>query len=179
MQLPVELVRQTSEQVLTVLKEDKTLREDPERLHALVEEIILPRFDFKSMSRIVLGKHWRKATREQRQAFIHEFRLLLVRTYTTVLAEYSTETIRYLPLRGDTDSGLVTVRTHIERPGSLPVAVHYSMHHKDGAWTVYEVTMEGISLAVNYRTSFAQEIRLGGLDRLIDTLASRNQHAAR
>src|SRR5690606_36947553 len=79
---PEALVRETSEQMLAMLKEQReVIAAEPGRLYGLVYEIVLPHFDFERMSRWVLGKHWRQATPEQQQAFVDQFRNLLVRTY--------------------------------------------------------------------------------------------------
>jgi ABC-type transport system involved in resistance to organic solvents, auxiliary component len=51
------------------------------------------------------------------------------------------------------------------------------MHLKNDAWKVYDVSVDGISLVANYRTSFAKEIRKDGLDKLIAKLADRNKPA--
>lgn len=172
---PETLVRQTSERMLAVLKEQHdVIKAEPARLYSLVDDIVLPHFDFERMARWVLGKNWRQASPEQQQRFVVEFRNLLVRTYATALLEYTSEEVRFLPLRMSEGSADVTVRTEVQKPGGMPIPISYGMYRRADGWKVYDVSIEGISLVSNYRTTFSTEIRSAGIDGLISRLAERN-----
>ncbi len=173
---PQALVKRTTEEMLATLKaERKLIDAEPARLYDLVNQIIVPHFDFVAMSRWVLGKHWRTATRKQKLRFVRAFRTLMVRTYATALLDYTDQEIRYLPLREDPASGDVTVRTEVIQPTGQPVAMHFRLHLRPKkGWKVYDVTVDGISLVSNFRTSFATEIRKSSLDALIERLEKRN-----
>ena len=98
---PQELVRDTSSRMLLAMNEQRDIIEkDSAHLYQLVEEIVLPYFDFQRMSQWVLGKNWRNASAQQREQFVEQFRMLLVRTYGTALLEYADEEIVYLPFTG-------------------------------------------------------------------------------
>lgn len=171
----LEVVQQTSGQVIERVRNEKEqLRSDPVRLSALVDELVFPHFDFERMGRYVLGKNWSGASEDQRARFVQEFRGLLTRTYATALLEYSDRAITYLPEVADADGRQATVRSEIEQPGAQPVPLSYRMHLTDGGWKVYDVSVEGVSLISTYRSSFAQEVRQGGIQGLIDSLAARN-----
>ncbi|HHQ41539.1 MAG TPA: ABC transporter substrate-binding protein [Chromatiales bacterium] len=174
---PVAVVRTTAERVLAALeRERETLAAHPERIYELVDAHVLPRFDFEAMARFVLGRHWRRASPEQRRRFVEEFRALLVRSYATALLEYGGEPIEYLPPRGNPAEGEVTVRTRIPQPGGFPIEIDYRMRRgADGRWRVIDVAVDGVSLLANYRSSFAAELRTRDLDGLIRTLAARNR----
>jgi phospholipid transport system substrate-binding protein len=142
---------------------------------ALVEEKVLPHFDFTHMTALAMGRNWRKASPEQKKQLTDQFRTLLVRTYSTALTKYRDQTIDYKPLRsqsGDTD---VTVRSSIQQPGAVPVTIDYSMEKTPAGWKVYDVTVAGISLVTTYRDAFAQEVHNVGVDGLIKKLADKNQ----
>jgi len=173
---PEELVRETSEQVLSRLRADRDeLQKSPAKIYGLIEEFVLPHFDFPRMSRLVLGKHWRGASEEQRTRFTEEFRNLLVRTYGTALLQYTDQKIRYLPLRAEANATDVSVDTEIVQPQGPPIAVQYSLALTDGSWKVYDVVIEGVSLVINYRGSFGDLARDKGLDALIESLAKKNR----
>ncbi len=178
-QSPQDLIESTANQVLKKLSSEKALiSKEPGRVYDLVNEFILPHFDFERMSKSVLGKYWRRTTTEQKTRFIEEFRTLLVRTYATSLAEYTNNKISYLPFRDDVSSGDVTVRSEIDQPGGFPIPINYRLKKNGDTWKVYDVTIDDISLVANYRSSFSKEIRKAGLDKLISTLTHRNkQHA--
>lgn len=175
---PDVLVKNTASEVIDIVKKDKDIQAgDMKKIVALTEEKIVPHFDFERMSRIVLGRNWSKASKEQQTQFVSEFRTLLVRTYSSALAKYRNQTIEYKPMRaapGDTD---VTVKTEIVQPGGPPVLVDYSLLKRDDGWKVYDVVIEGVSLVTNYRGQFASEIKQGGMDSLIQKLVDKNKQS--
>ncbi len=172
---PETLVRQTSDRMLAVLKEQHdVVAAQPDRLYGLVDDIVLPHFDFERMARWVLGKYWRQASAQEQADFVREFRNLLVRTYGTALLEYTDQKVNFLPVRISEDGKDATVRTEVQRPGGLPVPINYSMFRREDGWKVYDVAIDGISLVSNYRTTFATEIRANGIGGLIHRLAERN-----
>jgi len=174
--MPEQVVRQTSDQILQELMSRKQeLQESPGKIYDLVEHIVLPRFDFQRMSQLVLGKYWPRATPEQKEAFVHAFRQLLVRTYATALLNYSGEEIAYLPNRQEANANNATVNTEVKASGALPIPIDYRLYMKDAEWMVYDVSIDGISLVSNYRTSFASQIRRYKLNGLIQKLEQRNQ----
>jgi phospholipid transport system substrate-binding protein len=174
---PRDVVRQTSDEVLQTLREQReTLQNDPKHVYTIIDEKILPRIDFQYMARLVLGKYWRQASDEQKQVFEREFRLLIVRTYATALLEYSEETIEYPATHMRPDADDVTVQTVIKQPGGVPIPVNYSLHLTDaGNWKVYDMIIDGISLVSNYRSSFASEIRRSSVQDLIQQLIEHNK----
>ncbi|MFA7557803.1 MAG: ABC transporter substrate-binding protein [Hydrogenophaga sp.] len=175
-----QLVQQTAEKMVDRLKQDQErLKANPDLIYPLVEDIVLPHFDFVRMSQWVLGKHWRAADAAQRERFTNEFRNLLVRTYAKALLEYTDQTIEYLPLLAGDNADRVVVRTQIVQKGSAyPIPINYNMYHRADGWKVYDISVDGVSLVSNYRTSFASEIRIGGIDDLIAKLESMNKRGA-
>lgn len=175
----LDLVRDTSVEVQKVLQQRHAeLERKPGLIYGVVEQYILPHFDFERMSQLVLGKNWRSATPEERQQFVEEFRLLLVRTYATAMLKYSDQKIHYLPARGRAGDGDAVVQTEVEQSGGPPIPIDYSLYRKGDAWKVFDVKIDNVSLVVNYRGTFASEIRGGGLAALIQKLRERNQQAA-
>jgi phospholipid transport system substrate-binding protein len=173
------LVTQTADKIQTQLRAERdVVTKSPKRVYELVEQIVLPNFDFTSMSASVLGKNWRGASDDQKQRFTQEFKLLLVRTYAKALVDNMDRKIAALPLRAADGATDVTVHTEIPQQGGFPMPINYSMELKDGAWKVYDVDIDGISMVKNYRTTFANEVKQGGVDDLIKKLGERNQQAA-
>ena len=175
--VPQALIKDSSDRMQQSLKENKaTIEKNPSFVYGLVEKILLPNFDFSKMSKLALGKNWRKANTAQRERFIGEFRLLLVRTYSTAMLEFIDGDIVFLPFRGDLAKKKVRVKMEIARPGGPSIPMALSMYHnKQKKWMVYDVKIDGISLVTNYRSTFATEIRNDGMDKLIDNLSARNQ----
>jgi phospholipid transport system substrate-binding protein len=173
---PLEIVRNTTDQVLMRVKNDReALRSDPAAVYALVSELIFPHFDFPIMARWVLGTHWKGADEATRGEFIDQFRKLLVRTYATALLEFSDQEIAY-PEGSETSKGrAVVVRQEIGQAGSEPSLVGYRLHNTGGGWKVFDVAVDGVSLVKTYRASFTSIIKDRGLSGLIDSLRTKNK----
>lgn len=174
-----DLVRTTSVEVQKVLQQRHAeLEKKPGLIYGVVEQYILPHFDFERMSQLVLGKNWRAASPQEKQQFVDEFRLLLVRTYATAMLKYSDQKISYLPYRGKPVDSEVVVQTEVDQPGGQPIPIDYNLYLKGDAWKVFDVKIDNVSLVVNYRGTFASEIRNGGsVGALIQKLHERNQQA--
>ena len=178
---PNTVLETASRQMITAINANhERIMTDPSVVNGLVEEILMPHIDFISSSKWVLGKHWRRASKEQKLEFIRQFRSLLLRFYSTALAEYlTTNTVSedmfvFLPLRADNNSKQVTVHSEIHAPSGSIIPIKYNMHLTRKGWKVYDVSIEGVSMVTTYRTSFAAEIKQKGLDGLIASLAERN-----
>ncbi len=170
------LVRDTTERMLEVLEARRAdLNTDRGLIYELVGKILAPNFDFERITTYAMGRHWRKASASQKQQLVEQFQRLLVRTYAKALLNYSGQEIRYLPPRPGRRPGQITVRTEVNEPGAVSIPIDYQLHLKDGAWAVYDVVIDSVSLVANYRSSFAAQIRRGGIDGLIQTLGKRNQ----
>jgi len=171
---PDELVRTTTDRILALLRANhQAYEQDSKKLQEMVYKEVLPHFDFTAMSKLVLGRHWRDATDKQRDQFTKEFRDLLVRTYSTALLKYSNEEIVYLPYRGRPEdrSTVVSVEVRQQSRGSAGIPMQYSFYNRDNVWKVYDVTIDGISLVTNYRSTYSEKIKNQGLDGLIADLA--------
>ena len=172
---PQELVQKTADDVLLILKTDKDIQDNKEKIYQLAEEKILPNFDFERVSRLVLGKAWRKVDDNQKNQFKTEFKTLLLRTYAVALGKYKDQQIEYKPLRMNPEDAIATVKTSIIQSGAQPISVDYTLAKiEDGSWKVFDITIENVSLVTNYRSQFASEIKNNGIDSLISKLAGKN-----
>ncbi|WP_150427315.1 phospholipid-binding protein MlaC [Dechloromonas sp. CZR5] len=173
---PDALVQRVTEEVLEIIRHDKDIQNgSTNKVIDLVDKKVLPHFNFQHMTALALGKEWRKATPQQQQQLTAEFKTLLVRTYSNALTSYKNQKVVYKPLKmapSDTD---VLVRTEIHQPGNKPVQLDYSLEKQDSGWKVYDVVVAGISLVTNYRDQFGQEVRNGGIDGLIASIAAKNK----
>ncbi|MCC6474624.1 MAG: ABC transporter substrate-binding protein [Burkholderiales bacterium] len=173
---PDQLVMKITTEVIGVVKEDKAIQSgDMRRIVRLVEERVLPHFNFTRMTQIAVAVNWRRATPEQQKQLVEQFRTLLVRTYSSALALYRDQEVAIKPLRarpGDTD---VTVRSEIRQRGSQPLGLDYEMEKTDAGWKVYDIKVGGVSLVSTYRDEFTSQVREVGIDGLIKVLAAKNR----
>jgi len=155
------------------------LMDDPEYVHRIANQVLMPLVDMNKVSSLVLGRNWRKADKAQKQAFSTEFQQLLVRTYATAVREMGDWEIRFPPLRIKPDDKRLLIKSQLLRDGAKPAAIDYSMYLKDGQWLTYDVKVEGISLVTNYRANFRRVVRQKGIDGLIAQIRALNEKKRR
>jgi len=173
---PDVLVRKSIDEVLAVIKTDKDLQAGNQRkILELVEEKVLPHFDFMRMTRLALGRNWAQATDAQKESLVREFRTMLVRTYSASLSQYRNQTIDVKPAKIAAGDSETVVRTLVNQPGGQPIPIDYSMEKSDKGWRVYDVVVDGVSLVTTYRSTFNDQIQKGGIDGLVKTLTDRNR----
>jgi phospholipid transport system substrate-binding protein len=146
------------------------LTDDRQVLYALIDEVLLPRFDSRFAAQIVLAKHWRKASDTQRERFIAAFYQALLRRYADGLLEFDRETVKVLPFRGDLSRKRVKVRSTVGLPDGDRVSVVYDMVKRDEGWLMFNVVIEGISYVRNFRAELDSEIRGSSLEAVIERL---------
>ena len=177
---PDELVKTVTDEVLTIVRNDKDIQNgNARKAVALVEAKVLPHFNFMRMTQLAVGREWRNISPAQQKTLSEEFKTLLVRTYSKALTEYRNQAIEYRPFAlkpGETEA---KVRTLVKQPSSAkPIELDYSLEQNGGAWKVYDIEVAGVSLVTNYRDSFASEIRNNGVDGLIKVLQTKNNSGA-
>lgn len=173
---PDELVKTVTDEVLTIVRNDKDIQSgNARKAVALVEAKVLPHFNFMRMTQLAVGREWRNISPAQQKTLSEEFKTLLVRTYSKALTEYRNQSIEYKPFSlkpGETDA---KVRTLVKQANSAkPIELDYSLEQNGGTWKVYDIEVAGVSLVTNYRDSFASEIRNNGVDGLIKVLQTKN-----
>jgi len=175
---PEELVRKVTQDVLDAIRSDKQLAAgDKQKALRLAEEKVLPHIDFEEATRLAAGRAWAQATPEQRRRLVEEFRRMLVRTYSNAISAYEGQTMQVLPVRvkpGDTE---VTVHNRYIRAGGKPLPVDYQMHKTSQGWKIYDITVEGVSLVLTYRSEFDAIVKQEGIDGLIKRLEEKNTPA--
>jgi phospholipid transport system substrate-binding protein len=163
-----ETVRESTQEVLDRLHTDRDkLESNPKYIQVIVEELIVPHFDFATMSHFVLGKHWHEINESEQICFIHGFKNLLVRRYADIFLGYDDKIVRYRRTDYFGDGGVVTVKQVISRPGEKPFFVEYLVRPSEYGWKVVDLVVDGISLLKSYNGTFQNEIHKQGLQAFI------------
>lgn len=177
---PMLWANSAAQQAQLVIKEtiDQVLK-DPDKLDdsAWVDHLVDNVFDFQRMSKFVLGQNWKNTPTDQQEAFTKEFRVLLVRTYSTSLKKAIASGVKfevsYLQPAGEAKRP--KIKTIVKQSNKEPIAVDYDMYFINETWKVYNVTVEGVSLVTNYQNEFETDIRTVGMEGLIKKLKGQNQ----
>lgn len=170
-QSPNDIIQSAADELAIALDGRKdVLAQDKTALYALIDKILLPRFDRRYAAQLVLGKHWRTANDEQREKFINVFYGSLVRKYADGVLEFDQDKVELLPFRGDETSARITVKSIVQLEDGTKVPVNYGLVKRDAGWLMFDVTIEGISYVRNFRTELNSEIQAKSLDAVIARL---------
>ena len=175
---PEEHIKLMTNEVLDIVRNDKDLQEKGETKNAIIQidnKVLQPHFNFRHMTSLSMGKEWRKATPEQQELLVKEFKTLLVRTYSNALTIYKDPTVNMKPARYKPTDTEVQIRTQVIQVGVKTVDIDYTLEKIDNEWKVFDVVVAGVSLVTNYRDFFAQEVRNGGVEGAIKSLQAKNQ----
>lgn len=146
------------------------LAENRQELYAIIDEILMPRFDRRFAAQVVLAKHWRTASEEQQARFIEAFYRALLRKYSDGILEFDPDMITVLPYRGDATKKRTRVRSTVALDDGSKVAVDYELVKRKAGWLVFNVVIEGVSYVRNFRAELDSEIRASSLDAVIERL---------
>ncbi len=174
---PEAILDGATKSMLNSLQTNKLeLKQNPNKIYAIVDEILVPHVDTEYMSKWVVGRqYWTAATPEQRSRFIVEFKKMVVRSYASSLLAYSNQTVTYYPIKGGIEGkSKVQVSSVIRQPNGSNVNVAYRLLRTSGGWKVYDIIIEGVSLLQGFQSQFADDLRGAGLEKLITKLQSHN-----
>jgi len=179
---PLHLVIQATENLVTQLKtSEEIIRSSPRLAFELANEEIIPLFDFPTIAKSVLGKHWRKASQEQQRYFTNNFRTFIINLYTAAMVTYSKDIIatadsfKYTIRNWQMTDTTATIIMEFKLKGRAPIKVGYKMHLKENSWKIYDVYVLGMSVVAIYRNNFDSEIKRYGLKGLLERLAAKNK----
>lgn len=175
---PSELIESSANILLSGIDTRRAeFRKDPTGLYKLVEETLLPNFDTPYAAQLVLGKHWRNATPEQRKRFVEAFYNSLLYTYGDAMVEFTGDRLKVFPTKVEPDTERATVRTEIKRSNGTKVSVNYNLRKVNGQWKAWDVVIDGISYVKSYREDYGAEVDQKGLEAVIARLEAKAESA--
>ncbi len=176
---PDVLIKDAVKDVLQTIQQDKDMREgNQKKILALLEEKAFPHFDFTHMTRMGVGIAWRKATPEQQQMLVAQFRDLMVHTYVKSFTVFQDVKVEVEPFKEPSGGREAIVKTKIIRPGAEPLPVDYYVEKTDSGWKAYDVSVDLVRFVVGQRSSCAAVYGRDGIDGLIKALTEQNKAAA-
>lgn len=168
---PEQVIRDASELAMEAIENRRAeLKADRQALFDVIDEILLPRWDRQYTGQLVMGRYWRDATPEQREAFITGLYRKLLDSYGEGILQYDANKLRIIGTRGNPEEGRVMVDSEVRLDDGTPVPISYRLRVHEGSWKVYDVVVEGISYVTNYRNQYASEFRAKGIERVLDEL---------
>ena len=164
---PSRFVQRLGDQAAMVMTDPSLTRD---QRNAAMQRMLQASFDVDMIGRIVLGRHWRGASEEQRRTYSGLFETYVLAVYTRRLEGYAGERLEVSGARDKGRQG-VLVSSRVVRPNGAPIAVVWRLRRGDDGWRVYDLVVEGVSLVMTQRSEFDTVIRRGGgIDSLIVNL---------
>jgi phospholipid transport system substrate-binding protein len=170
--VPQDTVQANVNKVLDVLRDPKLKADSAKEIKKEKLRVIYERmFDDVELSKRTLSRNWNSLTIAQRQEFVQLFRQVLEKAYIDKILDYKNEKIVY-----DKESmvagNLAEIQTRIVT-ASKEIPISYRMILKDGAWKVYDVVIENVSLVLNYRTQFNDILAKDKPEQLLEILRKK------
>jgi phospholipid transport system substrate-binding protein len=171
---PLELVDRTVRDVVADMNERHELYSaDEAALRAMVLERVAPYFNFDRMTQLALARHWREATPDQRRQVSSEMLQLMVRTYANAMFTYRNHPLNLVDEKILSARSAV-VRLSVKTDSGQKVSVILRLENRNEQWQVIDIVIDGVSMVITYRGTFAQEISKGGIEGLIDSIRKEN-----
>ena len=174
--LPLHMLETSANNILHTLKDHQAdLHQQHEIIYRAVAQYMLPNVDVDGMARSVLGQQiWSHATMDERAQFAQAFTRLIIRTYAAPLAEYTGETVKFLPIRStNLNVRFLKVNSIITRPNGAVIPLSYNLVSKNGQWKIYDLSVEGISLLQSFKSQFAQVLQTSNMHDLVAAMNRR------
>jgi phospholipid transport system substrate-binding protein len=169
------IVRGTTQEVLNRLDADRELlAADPSHIQTIVRELIVPHFDFETMTSLAMGSYRDELSESERACVTEGFRNLLVERYADILLSYHGEAIVYDPAQPIGKRGYIVIRQTLDPDGTRPLPIDYPVNPEQGKLRIADLIVDGVSLVKNYRKTFHYEIEKKGLKQFIDSFPECN-----
>jgi phospholipid transport system substrate-binding protein len=169
---PLEAVKGRVNEVLDVLRDHSFKGESGKKAKkAKIRSISEKMFDYNELSQRTLAQNWRKFNPEQKREFIELYKSILEDAYVDKIITYTDEKVVFNKENPLTEKTVEVQTTIVTKKADIPIA--YRVIQKEGAWRVYDVVIEGVSLISNYRTQFKEILANKSPDALLDTLRKK------
>lgn len=169
-QLVNQLGNQLFEAVTTAKQQEQT---SPRQMEALIDDLLMPYIDVPFASYKILGKHLKKTTKEERSMFVEVMGQELKETYSSALAQYNNQSIRYEAVKEVGNKKMIAVKTTLLSPDSNNIDMTFKLrkNRKTQEWKAYDLVVEGISLIDSKRAELAKPLRDKGIQYVTQLVA--------
>ncbi len=173
---PTAQLQPVIDQIIRIL-DDEALKGDEQKelRRKQIMDTIAGGFDFKEMSRQVLGQTWNEISATERDYFVTQFTKLLENVYIGKLESYGGREVEFVAERIKGKRAQVTTLTPYE---GTKIPIHYIMQRELDKWMVYDINIEGVSLVRNYREQFRAILQTQQYEGLIKTIEDKNKNFA-
>ena len=170
--VPLNMVQVNVNKVLDVLRDPKLKSESAkETKKQKLRSIYKGMFNEIEFSKRTLARNWNKLNAAQQEEFVQLFEQVLEKSYIDKILSYTNEKIDFYKetINSETQA---EVQTKVIT-SSKEIPIFYRLILKDGAWKVYDVVVENVSLVQNYRTQFNDILAKNTPEQLLEILRKK------
>ena len=173
---PTDQLRATVNVIRTVLRSNAGAESGMRVRRDQIRRLIESRFDFNEIARRSLGSHWKSLSPHEQREFVETFKGFLEIAYVSLIESLDGDKILYRRETRETDSAQVDTAMVTKKGEGL--AVVYRMRFLDGAWKIYDLVIENISVVNNYRSQFSRVIAKSSYGELLQKLKEKQSQAS-
>ena len=173
---PEKMVTALSNRIIYEMNANrKVLESQPSQVKLFANNFVLPYIDTEKMARYVMGKHWRTATAKQQQGFVDAFTNTLIRSYSQSLLKLKIESVTVMPAKEEKPGRVTVASTVAQADGNKSDVIYRVYFDKSSSkWMLYDVSVEGISMLLNYRKAYDSDFERKGIDAVIAEMQTKN-----
>jgi phospholipid transport system substrate-binding protein len=177
---PTATIEYATSSVINELKQMSIEQRDSAEVQRLVESYILPAIDQTKIAKLALGKHWKKATKGQKIAFIETFRDLQIRTYTGAFKAFDGQEFEFTAAKFNKSGKKAIVKGHMIQPSGQRIPIDFKLYvNKQQDWKIYDAVIAGLGMVKTYRQQLSEQLQRKSLDEIITSMRGQVQTAQR
>lgn len=164
-----KVVQNALDQILAILKSEKTvIKNDSARVQEIISQHFVPHFDLLFMTMFIVGRDWHQVKNDpkKKEDMISGIRDWLIRTYAPAISQYENQIVRLLPASSndiDVAKKEVLVQSKLFDNGK-EYLIKYYLHPVNNTWKVWDISLEGVRLLLNFRSQFKELVSQYKLD---------------
>lgn len=169
---PVAAIKKKDGELQALLKKSNHTSKEKERVKDLLSES----FDFEMLAKKSLSaKDWDAQDAAAQEKFVTEFKRMVRNSSAKRLELYRADSTTYEPAKMKKE-GEARVVAHLWNKGKEAV-LEYKMSQVNGKWMAWDLVIDDLSTARNYKDQFSQILKTKSFADLIDIISKKADEA--
>lgn len=169
---PVAAIKKKDAELQTLLKKGNRSAKETERVKSLLNDS----FDFQLLAKKSLSSSdWNAQDAASQEKFVAEFQRMVRNSSAKRLELYRADSTIYEPakMKGDQEA---KVTAHLWNKGKESI-LEYKMSLVNGTWKAWDLVIDDLSTARNYKEQFGQILKTKSFQELIDVITKKADEA--
>lgn len=165
---PVSAIKKKDVELQTLLKKSSRNASETERVKNLLNDS----FDFGLLAKKSLSSSdWKAQDAASQEKFVEEFKRMVKNSSAKRLELYRADSTIYeeAKMKGENEARVVA---HLWNKGKESI-LEYKMSLVDGKWKAWDLVIDDLSTARNYKDQFSQILKTKSFAELIDVISKK------